>query len=195
MNHGEQPRKLTLMSWITGLMFLGGLAAGPAYYIYCVGFSGKEAHSASIVQAGNGYRPVVLNLDPAMNPVRLEVRGEAYRRSSGSASVAYRARLLDGRTPLLEKTFSFDFKHDDKNDHKTQSHALGIITIPNEGQYTLVVSGGETRNSDVRISNLEAAVWRNAKMANMKIVWWGIGVMVTGLILAGLTGELVPVRR
>lgn len=83
----------SLSTWITGLMFTGGLIAGPGYYFYCVGFSGKNAGEYSIQWQGNSFSPVTVPLDPDMNPIAMEI--SAYVSGSQSDRAASIGMALD----------------------------------------------------------------------------------------------------
>jgi len=191
---GTQPRKLGLMSWITGLMFLGGLAAGPGYWIYCAGFSGKLASEHIVVAQGGGFRPIEIDLDPSMSPVRVEISGTLRKRSGRAKPVGYHVALLDGRTVLLEKSANFELGEKDR-DSVASSIVLGTATVLEAAKYAVRVRGGNVDRDTVAISDVRISVWRNAREANMKIVWWGIGVMLAGLLIGIATGDTVPVQR
>jgi hypothetical protein len=188
-----EPRKITVWSVIVGLAFLGGVAAGPGYYIYCAGFSGKRVDTRTLRESQGGYQPVEVALDPSMNPVRLELSATVRRSASRDQPVRFHVRLLDGGTVLMEKSISLEIKEKEP-DRQSQATTVGTAQLPAGGRYVVQIGGGPARNS-LSVSNLEIVVWRNARMPNMKIVWWGVGIMVASLVFGGLTGEVVRVDR
>ncbi len=90
----------SLSTWVTGLMFTGGLIAGPGYYFYCVA-----------------------------------------------------------------------------------------------GSYTVRFRGSAPEAFGVRLSDARLHVRRNVKLPHMKTVWWGVGILVAGIVIGMFTGDVVPVKR
>jgi hypothetical protein len=123
----------------------------------------------------------------------LELAATVRRSTSREQPVRFHVRLLDGGTVLMEKSISFEIT-EKESDRQSQRTAVGTAQLPAAGRYVVQVGGGPAHNS-LNVSGLEVVVWRNSRVPNMKIVWWGVGVMVASLLLGGLTGEVVHVDR
>lgn len=191
--------KMSPMAWITGLMVLGGLAAGPGYFVYCMAFSGKKVATYSMDKQQGRYRPVTLALDPEMNLILLKVHARVEGSSSNSPT-SLRVWLREDRTELLGTSVTFSIERDkDRADNASiveyQAKALDQFSVPSAGKYTFSVEEPRAGHRSVQVSNLEVEVRRNAKAPNMKIVWWGVGILVAGFVLGWLTDTLVPGRR
>jgi hypothetical protein len=190
----DEPRKITFWSVFVALAFLGGIVAGPGCWIYCAGFSGKLVDSHRVREVHGGLQAIEVALDPSMNPLRLELSATIRRSILQTRSVGYRVQLADRREVLLEKSTVFDLNSKDP-DMVTKSNVVGTATVPVQGSYYVKVSGGSRDGSSLAIRDLQLSIWRNARVPNMKIVWWGIGIMVASLVFGGMTGQVVSANR
>lgn len=182
----------SLSTWITGLMFTGGLIAGPGYYFYCVGFSGKNAGEYSIQRQGNSFSPVTVPLDPGMNPIAMEI--SAYVSGSQSDRAASIGMALDdGPTRLVAGSASFSIGKDGAGGR--HSVVLERFSVPRADSYTVRFSGSAPATFSVRLSDTRLQVRRNVKLPDMKTVWWGVGILVASIVIGMFTGDMVPVKR
>ena len=182
----------SLSTWIVGFMFIGGFIAGPGYYGYCVAFSGEQAGEYAIQQEGKGYRPVIVTLDPKMNPVIMEI--SAYVSGSHSDSASWIGMALDdGPQRLVAGSASFSIGKDEANGRHTV--VLDRFSVPRADRYTVRFNGSTPGAFTARLSDIRLEVRRNVKIPDMRTVWWGLGIFVASIFIGLITGDMVPSKQ
>ena len=179
--------------------FAAGLVLGPGYYMYCTLFSGAQVGKYLMSEnwpkswrvAGGGtlafeghrvFKPVMLELEPAMNPVVFN-----YAATSSGSSVTraltsnqYRLELIQGAQRAMQAGFSVS--RADKDKAWGQEHArIVMFDVPRAGKYQMVV--GEVLPPQFSVS-LEIEVRRNVTPPNMTLVFSAVGGGIAGLVLA-----------
>jgi hypothetical protein len=184
-------------TWIAAVLFFGGLAAGPGYYLYCTSFTGELVSELAVRPQDRGQRTGTLELDPAMNPLRIQIDATTSGwKDEWPAKVD--VALYDGRTPVLQSQAEF-LMHDERDKKgfiamtpsTRQSVSLQTFKVPRPATYTLRFGVTEASGKAVRVSQPAARIYRNTRVPNMKLVWSGVAVAV----IAALLGWMVTPAR
>jgi hypothetical protein len=189
---------------IAALMFIGGAAAGPGYWLYSKSYSGKLLDRYEIRHTGGGFRAVSVALSPDMNPIGLAISADYRYSSSSDRSAHVSTALYDGGSRLAHGTAIFE---PDKEREKPSQSGMRIsvgsrgssktvfldsFAVPRADNYTFQFSGSRPgESSGVRLSDMRLELRRNMKPANMKIVWTGTGALVFSLLFGWM---FAPVR-
>lgn len=186
-------RELPVRPAILILMLLG-ILLGPAYYAYCVLFSGQVAQTigfserasrwttadGSILRFTNGlaYKPVSLFLSPGMNAVvlRMHFDFDEYAIQESAGELKYQMYLSESDHTILERVASIAPAR-----AGTQTVDFGPLEIPYAGDYEFVLSEvGERANAP----GLTMDVIEKARVPIMNVVWVGMGMMIVALIIS-----------
>ena len=194
--------KRALVMRISLVLFVVSFIAGPGYYSYCSFLAGSDAgsHSLSPEPEGPGglraFKPVDLELNPAMNPVRFIIGMTSDPSGEHDVSLRndYRATLLQGKRRLWEDSFSVgsDAK---ESGSKRSWMPLEAFEVPQAGRYRLTVR--EVSKPRLSVGGAEVTVRRNTVSPNMPIVI--VGAIATALsflvlVIAGLWPAFFPSR-
>jgi len=167
----RKSRPMGTTNAVSVLMTIAGAIAGPGYYFYCDSFSGKNVGTFH-----TSDRPG-LDLDPQMNPVSISVTMS----KSGLGGANYMASLhLEGRR-IAARSASMS------SDATISSFTLDQINVQQPGTYHFKIE--RTRRPGVKLLGIKYNVRRNTKVANLKIVWTGVVVLVLGLLLNASCGR------
>lgn len=182
----ERDKPLSLGSLISGLMFVIGLVTGPGYYFYCTWYSGKNAGEYAIQPERNGFAPVALRLDPDMNPIAVAI--SAHVSGSASDQLAWIGMALDdGPTRLISGTANFSADKDGTSVRHTV--VFGQFSVPRADRYTVHLNGTMGETFGVRLTEARLQVRRNVREPHMKVVWWGVGILVASFLVNMLSGD------
>ncbi len=202
------------MKAISTMLLLLGLVAGPAYFFYCISFSGSQldrvtvfsqdvssfsAGGLTVQSSGENAQwssPVVLELKPEMNPLTVQAIAR-YLQPAGARrkQAEYRVELAKGEETVWANTVSISARKE-KKEEKTIK--LGIANLPKTtlhiktfsvdeaGPYTLDVRKGA--DDDLAVATLELAVRRNVLIPNRTtLIAGGMAFVlgIAGLIFSG----------
>lgn len=179
------------------LLILVGLVLGPGYYAWAAFFSGGSVGEHRLGEKGarftlpsgdvmrfsnaNTFQPVELALDPAMNTVGLalvfEVVGDVH--IEPVRSNAYRAHLLVGGSPLVEKQVTIG-RGTSQGPDQRWSELIATVDVPSAAAYTFVLE--ETRPPELPLAGISLQVRRNVVRARMELVWSGVAMLVAGVV-------------
>ncbi|MGD2140635.1 MAG: hypothetical protein PVH25_09580 [Burkholderiales bacterium] len=186
-------RELPVRPAILILMLLG-ILLGPAYYAYCVLFSGHVTQTiefserasrwttadGSILRFTNGlaYKPVSLFLSPGMNAVvlRMNFDFDEYATKGLAGKLKYQMYLSESDHTVLERVVSIA-----PASSGTQTVDFGPLEIPYAGDYEFVLSEvGKRANAP----GLSMDVLEKARVPIMNVVWVGMGLMIVAMIIS-----------
>ncbi len=179
------------------LLILVGLMLGPGYYAWAAFFSGGKVAEHRLGEKGarwtlpsgdvmrfssaNAFKPVELELDPAMNTVGLalvfEVVGDV--RVEPVRGNAYQALLLAAGAPLVEKQVAIS-RGANPGPDQLWSELVATIDVPSAGTYTFVLA--ETKPPELPLTGISLQVRRNVVRARMEVVWSGVALLVAGVV-------------
>ena len=179
------------------LLILVGLMLGPGYYAWAAFFSGGKVVEHRLGEKGarwtlpsgdvmrfsnaNAFKPVELELDPAMNTVGLalvfEVVGDV--RVEPVRGNAYQALLLAEGTPLVEKQVAIS-RGANPGPDQLWSELVATVDVPSAGTYTFVLA--ETKPPELPLTGISLQVRRNVVRARMEVVWSGVALLVAGVV-------------
>jgi hypothetical protein len=179
------------------LLILAGLLLGPGYFAWAAFFSGGKVAEHRLGEKGarwtlpsgdvmrfsnaNAFKPVELQLDPAMNTVGLalvfEVVGDV--RVEPVRGNAYQALLLADGTPLVEKRVAISRGTNPGPDQRW-SELVATIDVPSAGTYTFVLE--ETEPPELPLTGISLQVRRNVVRVRMEVVWAGVALLVAGIV-------------
>lgn len=179
------------------LLILVGLMLGPGYYAWAAFFSGGKVAEHRLGEKGarwtlpsgdvmrfsnaNAFKPVELELDPAMNTVGLalvfEVVGDV--RVEPVRGNAYQALLLAAGAPLVEKQVAIS-RGANPGPDQLWSELVATVDVPSAGTYTFVLA--ETKPPELPLTGISLQVRRNVVRARMEVVWSGVALLVAGVV-------------
>jgi hypothetical protein len=179
------------------LLILVGLMLGPGYYVWAAFFSGGKVAEHRLGEKGarwtlpsgdvmrfsnaNAFKPVELELDPAMNTVGLalvfEVVGDV--RVEPVRGNAYQALLLAAGAPLVEKQVAIS-RGANPGPDQLWSELVATVDVPSAGTYTFVLA--ETKPPELPLTGISLQVRRNVVRARMEVVWSGVALLVAGVV-------------
>jgi hypothetical protein len=179
------------------LLILVGLMLGPGYYAWAAFFSGGKVAEHRLGEKGarwtlpsgdvmrfsnaNAFKPVELELDPAMNTVGLalvfEVVGDV--RVEPVRANAYQALLLGQGAPLVEKQVAIS-RGANPGPDQLWSELVATVDVPSAGTYTFVLA--ETKPPELPLTGISLQVRRNVVRARMEVVWSGVALLVAGVV-------------
>lgn len=182
---------------IAAALFFAGLAVGPGYYLYCTSFTGELVSELELRPQDRGQRTGTFELDPAMNPLRIQIDATTSGwKDDWPAKVS--VALYDGKTAVMQSQAEL-FMHDER-DRKgvitmtpstRQSVGLETFKVPRPASYALRFGVTESGGKAVRVSRSAAKIYRNTRVPNMKLVWSGVAVAA----IAALLGWMVTPAR
>ncbi len=193
------------------LSMVAGLIAGPGYYLYCIFFSGQQVGKYQVSErattwrlpgitmsfgGAGGYRPFSVDLDPQMNPVRLNWRAvvneDAVFGTQTIKENRYMASLFLDQQRLLKEAIYISRRREKvgekRGGEKDEWQSIGTLNVPRAGQYHFVLE--EISKPALRVSGFEIEVRRNVILPDMWIVWPG-----TALLVAAFLGFFVTLIR
>jgi len=191
-NATEAPKKVPILA----IMVVTGVVLGPVYLFYCITFGGSQVGTYTIAGAaskwplsdgkvhafpsGRAARPIALDLNPAMNPIRLNWVGTVYGpRAPGVVYNQYRASLLlRGRTVLATP---FSVEPGDKPGASHNWFTIAVVNLQEAGRYDLVIE--QTSPGDIGVGSMEVEIRRNALTPVEPVLWVGWGLLATGVVL------------
>lgn len=184
------------------MSMVAGLITGPGYYLYCIFFSGQQVGKFLISERAStwhlpggiamsfggtgGYKPFSVDLEPQMNPVRLNwhalVNDDAFVIKTIKENRYIASLYLDQQRLLRE---SIHISRRDKvgakgEGEKDEWQSIGTLNVPRAGQYHFVLE--ESTKPALRVSGFEIEVRRNVILPDMKIVWSGTALLVVAFI-------------
>lgn len=178
---------------IRGAALLGGLAMSAGYYAYCVFLTGRTADELAPRKAGAAYQEVSMTLDPSMNGIALRFNGYAQSPYVGKRDTDLSSRILysvsDDRGEIHSGVL--DFQDVGRNGSGFFKKYSDVFEAPRSSRCTIRFSGNARDPVDVR--DLRVVVRRNVREPNLKVVLWGAGLFVAGLLLGIFSGEAKPV--
>ena len=184
---------MSFLSAIRGAALLGGLAMSAGYYAYCVFLTGREADEVVPRMSGSAYQDIGVNLDPSMNGVALRFKGYAESPYAGKEDRTLDARIrysvTDGQSEIHSGVLGFE--NVAREGSKNFTNYSDVFEAPRASRYTIRFSGNA--REPVHVKNLRVVVRRNVREPNMKVVLWGGGLFVVGLLLGMFTGAAHPV--
>jgi hypothetical protein len=184
---------------------LAGLILGPGYYAWASFFSGSTVTEHRLGEKGtrwtlpsgavlrfsraNAFKPVELELNPAMNTVGFalvfEVVGDV--RVEPVRGNAYQALLLLDGTPLLQKQVSIS-RGTSQGPDQRWSELVATVDVPAAGSYAFVLE--ETAQPELPLAGITLQVRRNVVKARKEIVWGGVMLLIAGAVaFFGATGR------
>ena len=171
------------------LLILLGLLLGPGYYLYCEHLSGRTATTLELneradrwalpdgsiqrFRSGRAYRPLVLDLHPERNRVRLSLAFDLP--AEGRPAVNhYQATLFDLDHPLLQRELSMHVRPG-----ASASARVGTVQVHTPGEHLFLLEElGTPALTPVRATlTVREAVERPL----MPVVWAGIAMLLAGL--------------
>lgn len=183
------------------VLVVSGAIAGPAYDWYAVRLSGEPVDTFVVGDRGSawplsggtvlkfpanrGFKPLDIDLDPEMNPVRFTWIGEvSYSRQAGNSRNEYKGSLyLNGRGVMSEK---FSISGSDEDDGATESStSIGTVRVPSAGRYQFVLE--ETTQPPLPARDIRIEVRRNTVVPAMGVVISGYLMTFAGFILGVLS--------
>lgn len=196
------------MKFISTILLLLGIIAGPGYFLYCAILSGsqldrvnvfsQDVNSVSVgsvtVQSSGANAhwstPVPLELTPEMNPmsVKAVVR---YMPPAGAARkrAGYRAALVKDGLSVWEKTFSVTAKKEKKEEGTVKigagplpkvTVAVKTFSIEESGTYLLDVQ--REGEHELAVAVLDMDIRRNVIIPNTVVVASGGGSLLLGMV-------------
>ena len=175
------------------LLMVLGIILGPAYYAYCVYFSGRTGQTFALSEraerwvgpdgailrfrGGLGYKPVPLTLAPEMNLVALRLRFDLPDSAPGNAPLElhYQATLFEREHTVLERAIRVTLATG-----RSRSADIGPLEIPYAGDYLFVLEevGRFSQAPGVSLSIVE-----RVESANMVVVWTGLSLLIVAFAL------------
>jgi hypothetical protein len=192
---------ITFGEIVAAVMFIGGLVAGPGYWMYSRTKSGTLLDPQEIRYLPNGFRTLTTTLTPDMNPIGMAISASYYG-SPHERNAYIGVAVRDGKSQLAQGTAPFKpeaEKDKEKGGLNVQlarstrgTVFIDTFSVPHAGNYEFHFNGTRPQESGtVRWSDARLELRRNMKPANMKIVWTGTGVLVFSLLFGWM---MVPAR-
>jgi hypothetical protein len=169
---------------VAALALVGGMIAGPGYYLYCTQLTGSQIGAFDLsrsAQAGRfGQREI--NLDSLMNPVGMVWSGQVQSSGSISGSVwnAYKASLFLGEQRITVREFSLSRSGNDTDAARTWI-SLGSAEVPAAGRYRFVLE--EIGKPQLAVSAVRIEFRRNVIAPNGGIVFAGWLAAIGGFVM------------
>ena len=186
---------------------VAGLIVGPGYYLYCVFFSGQEVGKYQIserattwrlpggiamsIGVAGGYKPFSVDLEPQMNPVRLNwralVNDDGIFGTKTIKENRYMASLYLDQQQLLKEAIYITRRREagekgrvERRGEQDEWQSIGTLNVPRAGQYHFVLE--EISKPALRVSGFEIEVRRNVILPDMRIVWPGTALLVAAFL-------------
>ena len=182
--------KRDLVMRISVVLLVPSFIAGPAYYFYCSYVAGSKvgSHALHPEPAGpkglRAFKPVVLDLDPAMNPLRFVVRMNVHQTGIHfePPRIDYQATLLQGERRLWRDSFSMGGDKEESGSNYTWK-SLDTFEVTRSGQYRLMVEEVSKQGRGLSVSSAEVAVKRNTLAPQKPIVIVGTIAAVLSFVV------------
>ncbi|UCH47124.1 MAG: hypothetical protein JSU95_13640 [Betaproteobacteria bacterium] len=176
------------------LLLVLGILLGPVYYAYCLFLTGEEAKkvkmteraarwttaNGSILRFSNGlaYKPVPLELTPAMNRVtlRLNFTLDEIADTQQRRELKYQASLVELDHTVVERPL-----HVEARASKTQTVDVGPLQILYPAEYLFLLV--EVGDFDA-VPQVELVVLENVETPARSIIWTGMGLLIVALIFS-----------
>ncbi|MGF1615031.1 MAG: hypothetical protein ACFCVA_14290 [Gammaproteobacteria bacterium] len=184
------------MKSVAIVLIVCGLLLGPAYYVFYRYFSGDvvmvlpvavqdrptagvQSHAPAI--APRAFEPVVLRLDPEMNPVRLtlKLRGHWNTFLVEPGHNRHRATLTGEGGVIADSVFQISATGPEPG-WQVYREVLATLEVPTSGDYTLVLK--EVAQQNMVASDFVVEVRRNVHSPDTRIVVAGALMLCLGFI-------------
>ena len=172
------------------LLVVLGLALGPFYYLYTTQYSGRQARQIELTERadrwtlpdgsiqrfrpGMAYRPLVLDLDPAHNDVRLRLTFQGASGQPSSGRHHYLASLLEMDFPLQQHELRIDVRSG-----QAVSAVLPDIAVHAPGPHLFVLQ--ELSRDGADVASVTLFVDQDAERLRHPILVAGIAMLLAGL--------------
>jgi hypothetical protein len=171
------------------ILIVLGLLLGPGYYAYCEKLSGEEAGRWELqeraqrwtlpdgsIQRFTGhlaFRPVILDLSPKHNDIRLRL---TFHAASGTAAGEnrYQASLLDlDDQPLAQRDVAVTL---DSGESATVDVATVPVRVPSDHVFILEEPGAEKS----AVTHVTLVVFQDVERLVPALAWTGAAMLVAG---------------
>jgi hypothetical protein len=173
------------------ILIVLGLLLGPGYYAYCAYLSGEEAGRYELqeraerwtlpdgsIQRFSGhlaYRPVILELTPERNDVRLRLTFHAAL-NAGAGENRYQVTLFDLDQPVVQRDVEVALS-------AGHSASVEVATIPvrqpSDHIFILEEVGAET----AAVTHVTLIVAQDVERLVPSLAWTGVAMLVGGCIV------------
>jgi hypothetical protein len=173
------------------LLIVLGLLLGPGYYVYCQHLSGKEVGRYELreraerwtmpdgsVQRFSGhlaYQPVVLQLTPERNDVRLRLTFHAAGDTTAGRN-SYLATLFDLDHPLVQRELDIDLKAG-----AATPATVATLPVHAPGEHVFILE--ELGRPAASISHVTLTVYQGAERLVATLAWAGTAMLLVGVAL------------
>jgi hypothetical protein len=165
-----------------------GLLLGPGYYAFCEYISGEEAGRYELqdradrwtlpdgsIQRFSGhlaYRPVILDLTPERNDIRLQLTFHAGL-DSAAAENHYQATLFDLDQPVLQREVQVSLSAG-----KSASATVATVPVRQPSDHIFLLE--EVGPQKAAVTHVTLLVSQNVERLVPSLAWTGIGMLVLG---------------
>jgi hypothetical protein len=169
-----------------------GLLLGPVYYLFCEHLSGETRETFTLTERaarwtlpdgtllhfvrGQVYRPLTLELDPAMNRIAFRLTFEAApgRSEASTAFDEYQVTLLQVDQPIFERPLRVKLTPGAKSTVET-----GRLELYFPGAYEFLLE--EVGVPRVEVSRVTLEVRQKIETLYLPLMWGGFAMLVAGL--------------
>ncbi len=172
------------------LLVILGLVLGPFYCLYTTQYSGRQVGQVELTERadrwtlpdgsiqrfrpGVAYRPLVLDLDPAHNAVRLRLVFHGATGQEGSGRHHYLASLLEMDFPLQQHELRIDVRGG-----QDASAVLPDIAVHAPGPHLFILQELSREGADV--ASVTLFVGQDAEQLRRPILVAGVAMLLVGL--------------
>jgi len=175
------------------VLIVVGALLGPLYNLYCERLSGRLAAAFDLTEraaswtlpggdvrtfegGAQAYRPLVLNLSPEMNRVRLKLKIAAAHAPPGApvARSPHRAEVLDGTRALFKRSLPIMLLPGEQYEL-----TIGAFEVERPGQYVFLLS--EESLPRVTVSKVTLDVYEGYLRPLPAILWLGRSALLIGV--------------
>lgn len=188
------------MTRVASLLLVVGLILGPLYYAWCEYGSGQETGrhelseraarwalpDGSIQRFGGhlAYRPVMVEVAPEHNDVRLRLTFQAAPRAAAGEN-RYLATLFDDDQPRLQREIVVSLAGG-----ATRTVTLTAFPVYTPAQHLFVLE--ETSAPATEVAAVTLTVMQNVDRLVAPLAWGGVAMLLAGL---GLLAFIAVARR
>ncbi len=175
------------MKTLTLLLFIVGLVAGPAYWIYAKFYTGSQAALLTLTKADaaplSSWRSPEFSLTPDMAPVGLILAaGGSFSPNMDESKPPkdrYAATLYKNGEAAKPLTFTLGVKHVSDSNPRFKEHLL-FFQVVQAGQYHVEVT--PAAEPDIKLDHMRLEVRQHLHEPDSKIVTIGMVVMILGIL-------------
>lgn len=160
-----------------------GLLLGPGYYFYHKFFTGRILHSIPLLPGADGFQPASFAVGPESSPIRIVLRASTdHDPVIGNTAPRLRYSAMVRSEPGTEASFPVEFIST-SFESEFQEFAAEVATLPVAQTMTYHVALRQTEPSEMRVRSSVLEIRGNATEPDMRLVWSGVFLLVTGALL------------